>query len=123
MSHPLTLINAGVRITHRQRVRTMRTQRHLAVAFLAGMACAFIAPVAGTVLWITLIPILAFVVLNSLARAIDARLGYWWGWLYGEPKRPTWVDRMVDRIIHRLAAAKVDDPPMRVRPLDPESRQ
>lgn len=112
--------DVGVWITQCERIRTIRMQRHLAVAFVAGLACAFITPIANTLFGFALLSILVFVVLNSLARAIDAHLGYMWGWLYPEPKwPPTRFDRIIDRTIHRLAATQADDPPVRVRPLDP----
>ena len=47
------------------------------------------------------------VVLGSLARAVDARLGYCWGWLYGEHRSSTWLDRSVDGILRRLIAVQI----------------
>jgi hypothetical protein len=113
-----TTTPAGVWISERERVRTLRTQRYLAVAVVAGLTLVLISPIADTLLEFALVSILVFVVLNSFGRAMDARLGYLWGWLYPEPERTTRFDRTVDRILHRLiAAGQVDDPPGPVRPL------
>ena len=113
-----TPTDAGVWISQREHVRKLRMQRHLAVAVLAGSVCAFSYPIAASLPKYMLISILVLVVLNSLGKAMDAHLGYLWGWLYQEPERTTRFDRIVDRIIHRLiAAAQVHDPPGRVRPL------
>ena len=110
--------DAGVWISQREHVRRLRVQRHVAVAALAGSVCAFIYPMAATLPKYMLISILVFVMLNSFGRAMDARLGYLWGWLYPEPERTTRFDRVVDRIINRLTAAgQMDHPSGRVRPL------
>lgn len=117
------ITDAGVWIAQRERVRTMRVQRHLAVAFLAGLGCVFVAPFVGTLVGLTLMSMLVYVVLDSLARAMDAHRGFLWGWLYAEPKRTTRFDWVMDRIVqhvvqmHRQAVAQVDDSPPRVRPL------
>ncbi len=115
-------IEVGVRIAARERASVMRMQRHLAVATIAAMACAIVTPAADTLLEMALVPVFVGVMLSSLARGVDARYGYWWGWLYPEPERPTRLDRTVDRIIHRLVVAQVDESPVRVRPLDPVER-
>ena len=125
MSVSSTITDAGVWIAQTERVRTVRVQRHLAVALLAGLGCVFVAPFVDTLLGLTLISMLVYVVLDSLAKAMDAHRGFLWGWLYPEPKRTTRFDRVVDRIVQRLVAAQthlqvaaqVDDPPPRVRPL------
>ncbi len=115
-------IEVGVRIATRERVRFMRMQRHLAVATIAGMACAIVTPAADTLLEMALVPVFVAVMLNSLARGVDARYGYWWGWLYPEPRLSTRLDRIVDRVVHRLVVAPADESPVRVRPLDPVGR-
>jgi len=112
-------IEVGIRIAALERVRFMRMQRHLAVATVAGSACVVVTPAAGTPLGMALLAVFVSVVLNSLARGVDARYGYWWGWLYPEPGRPTRLDLIADRIVHRLVVAPVDESPVRVRPLDP----
>ena len=125
MNVSMTPVSVGSWIAQLERVRSMRVQRHLAVAFLAGLGLVFAAPFIETILGLTLISLLVFVVLDSLAKAMDAHRGFLWGWLYAEPNRTTRFDRVVDRSIQRLAAAQnqrqqadqVDDPPPRVRPI------
>lgn len=128
-----TIPDARAWITQRERVRAMRVQRYLAVALLAALGCVFVAPFVDTLVGLALISILIYMLLDSLAKAMDAHRGFLWGWLYEEPKRTTRFDRVVDRAVQRLAAAqvrwrvaeqtsrqvasRVDDPPPRVRPL------
>jgi len=120
-----TITDARLWIAERERIRTLRVQRHLAMALLAGLALTFVAPYTETLLGLTLLSVLVFVALDALAKAMDAHLGFMWGWLYGEPERTTRLDRLLDHIVQRLAAAQAhrrvtaqeDDPPVRVRPL------
>jgi hypothetical protein len=84
---------------------------------------------------LTLCAFSAFVV-GSLARAADARLGYWWGWLYGEPEHSTSLDLFVDGVIHRLIPVQAghsttshfaidsadNDSKIRILPLEPDRR-
>ena len=109
-------------------------QRHLAVA---GLACATGVVVGPTVYsFVEFVVLSAFigVVLGSLARAADARLGQWWGWLYGEPLYSTRLDLFVDNALHRLAAVRTGqssvggpdldsgdgEPRIRIMPIEPE---
>ena len=120
--------NAGLWMA-REHVRTLRMQRHIAVALPAALVIPFVAPYVLTILGLVLVSVLVYVVFDSLGRAIDARLGYWWGWLYPDRERPTRFDLAVDRVVHlllavanrvirRLASAgRVDQPPGRVQPL------
>ena len=110
-------------ITLREHVRFLRMQRHLTVAVVGVVAGVVVAPSSSTLAGFTLIAILVGVVLSSLARAVDAQIGYLWGWLYSEPKQSTRLDRFVDRAIHSLLVTQViDDAPVSVRPLDPPMR-
>jgi hypothetical protein len=110
-------------ITFREHARFLRTQRHLTVAVVGVVAGVVVAPASNTLAGFTLIAILVGVVLSSLARAVDAHMGYLWGWLYSEPKQSTRLDRFVDRAIHSLLVTQViDDAPVRVRPLNPPMR-
>ncbi len=111
-------IDVGDWITNRERVRSMRMRRHLAVAGLAGVACAYAGSAISTPLGFATLIVAVAVAFSSLARGVDARFGYWWGWLYPEPKQSTPLDRFVDHLIHRLVTAQVDEPSARVRPLD-----
>ena len=119
------IMDGRVWMAERERVRTLRVQRHLAMASLAGLAVTFVVPYLGTLLGVILFSLLVFLVLDALAKAMDAYLGFMWGWLYGEPERTTSLDRVVHDTIQRLvsaqvrrrAAVPVDDPPVRVRPL------
>jgi len=98
----------------------MRMQRHLAVATAAAVACLFVSLPTTTLAEGALLTILVGVVLNSLARALDARIGYLWGWVYPEPAQSAWFDRLADRAINRPVAPQVvDESPVRVLPLDP----
>ena len=126
----------GDRITPRERVRTMRMQRHLAVAGLACVAFVVIRPTVYSLVGLmTLVAFIGFV-LGSLARAVDARLGAGWGWLYGEPEYLTRLDLLVDGILRRLTAVQIghssatgfaiapadDEPSVRILPLERERR-
>lgn len=107
-------------IADRERVRFLRMQRHLAIAAVAGLLVFFLAPITDAPLGFFSVLFLFSVVLGSLARAVDARIGYLWGWLYPEPKRSTRLDVAVDRVIQRLrVAGEVEEPlVVKVRPLD-----
>jgi hypothetical protein len=111
-------------ISHTEHVRWLRAQRHLAIAVPAAVLCAFVAPILHTLGGLPLFVALVFVVLDSLARALDARLGYLWGWLYSEPKRFTRLDLIADRMIRRLLVAVpvADSPVSQVKVVDPEQR-
>ena len=126
----------GTPIVSRERVRTLRMQRHLVVAGLACVTCIVIDPTVYSLPGLlTLSAFIGFVV-GSLARAVDARLGDWWGWLYGEPEYPTQLDLLVDGILGRLTAVLIgrssttgsaidsvdNEPRVRVLPLGPEHR-
>jgi hypothetical protein len=109
-------------------------QRHLAVA---GLTCATGIVVGPTVYsFVEFLILSAFIgiVLGSLARAADARLGYSWGWLYGEPRHSTRLDLIVDSVLRRLMEIRIghssargpaldsggDESRIRIVPLDPE---
>lgn len=121
--------SAAGRWIARERARTLRMQRHIAVAVLATSAIFLVARYVFTIFGLLAVAVLVYVVIDSLGRAIDARLGYWWGWLYPDRARPSRFDLAVDRVvrvlmaagrsvIRRLASAgRVDEPPGRVRPL------
>lgn len=98
----------GDGISSREHVRTMRMQRHLVVAGLACVVCIAIGPTAQSLRELMILTSLIGVVLGLLARAVDARLGYGWGWLYGEPEYSTWLDVFVDSVLRRLTAVLVD---------------
>ncbi|MDF1597810.1 MAG: hypothetical protein P1T08_17155 [Acidimicrobiia bacterium] len=108
-------------ISRTEHVRWLRAQRHLAIAVPAAALCAFVAPILKTLGGLPLFVTLVFVVLDSLARALDARLGYLWGWLYSEPKRSTRLDLIADRIIRRLLMTipMADSPISQVQVVDP----
>lgn len=107
-------------ITIREHVRFLRMQRHLTVTVACVVGCVSVAPASKTLAGFTLLVILAGAMLSSLSRALDARIGYLWGWWYPEPKQSTRLDRFVDRAIHSLLVTQViDEAPVRVRTLDP----
>jgi energy-converting hydrogenase Eha subunit A len=85
-------------ITQREKVRTMRMQRHLTVAILAGLALGFLIPATNTLLEAFLIPILVALVLQSIGRGLNAKFGWMWGWIYPEPIRATGFDRLIARV-------------------------
>jgi len=111
-------------ITHTEHIRWLRAQRHLAIAIPAAVLCVFVAPILHTLGGLPLFIALVFVVLDSLARALDARLGYLWGWLYSEPIRSTRLDLIADRITRRLliAVPVADSPVSQVQVVDPVQR-
>jgi hypothetical protein len=115
------------RIAPREHVRTMRMQRHLT---LAGLTC-----VLGIVIGQAVHSLLGFMillacteaVLGSLARAADACLGHWSGWLYGEPVYSTWLDLFVCAILRRIATGSAlntvdNESKIRILPLEPSER-
>lgn len=126
----------GDRIASREHVRTMRMKRHLVVAGLISVACFVVGPTFYNLPEFLILATVVGVVLGSLARAVDARIGYCWGWLYGEPKSSTWLDRSVDGVLRRLSAVQIrhssadvsaigasdDDPRIRIVPVDLEQR-
>ncbi len=99
----------GDRIVPHHHIHTMRMQRHLAIAGLACVAYVVTGPAVDSLLELVVLAVFIYAVLGSFARATDARLGYWWGWLYGEPKCPTWLDLLVDGILRRLISAQIGD--------------
>jgi hypothetical protein len=107
MNAAALLDGVGDRIVPRHRIRTMRMQRHLAVAGLACVTYAVIGPSVYDPLGLMILMVFVSVVLGSLARAADARLGYGWGWLYGEPEYSTWLDLLVDGIFRHLISVPI----------------
>jgi hypothetical protein len=107
MSAAALLDDVGDRIVPRHRIRTMRMQRHLAVAGLACVTYAVIGPSIYDLLGLMILLVFVSVVLGPLARAADACLGYGWGWLYGEPEYSTWLDLLVDGILRRLISVSI----------------
>jgi hypothetical protein len=91
----------------RERIRTMRMQRHLVVAVLASAAYVASGPSVYSLLEVVILSIFIGVVLGSLARAADARLGYGWGWLYGEPVYSTRLDLLINGILRRLISVPI----------------
>lgn len=85
----------------------MRMQRHLGVAALACLAYIIIRPRLDTLAGVLILTALVGFVLGSLGRAMDARLGHWWGWLYGEPEHSTRLDMWVEGIVHHLTAVRL----------------
>jgi hypothetical protein len=85
MTVAASIYGVGDRIVPRERIRTMRMQRHLVVAVLACAAYVASGPSVYSLLEVVILSAFIGVVLGSLARAADARLGNGWGWLYGEP--------------------------------------
>jgi hypothetical protein len=125
MNVAASLNGVGDRFVPHHHIRTMRMQRHFAIAGLACIAYAVTGPTVDSFLDLVVLAVFIYVVLGSLARATDARLGYWWGWLYGEPRCPTWLDLFVDGILRRLVSAQIADrsDESRIRILPPESEQ
>ena len=100
----------GDRIVPHHHIRTMRMQRHLVVAGLASAAYVVSGPTTNSLMGIIVLAVFIYVVLESMGRAVDARLGFWWGWLYGEPEHSTRLDLAVDRVVRRLVSVQVPDP-------------
>jgi hypothetical protein len=107
MSVATSISGVGDRVVPRERIRTMRMQRHLAVAVLACAAFVASGPSVYSLLEVVILSAFIGVGLGSLARAADARLGYGWGWLYGEPVYSTRLDLLVDGILHRLISVVI----------------
>ncbi len=107
MTVAASIYGVGDRIVPRERIRTMRMQRHLVVAVLACAAYVASGPSVYSLLEVVILSAFIGVVLGSLARAADARLGNGWGWLYGEPVYSTRLDLLVDAILRRLISAQI----------------
>ena len=126
----------GTPIVSRERVRTLRMQRHLVVAALACVMCVVIGPTVYSLPGLLTLSAFIGFVFATLARAVDARLGYWWGSLYGEPEYSTRLDLLVDVILGHLTAILIghsaitgsaidsvdNEPRVRILPLGPERR-
>jgi hypothetical protein len=107
MTFAASLIRAGDRIASRERVRTIRMQRHLTIAGLAWVACVVIGPTVHSLFGLLTLTAFVGVVLSSLARAVDARLGNWWGWVYGEPEHSTGMDLLINGFLSRLISVLI----------------
>ena len=112
-------VDAKVWITQRERVRSMRMRRHLAAAAAAALLLGFLVPVADSLFERAIIPVLVAVMLQSLARGVNARFGYLWGWIYPEPLRSTALDHFVEGFLAGATNPPHDSADVRVRPLDP----
>ncbi len=99
-------IDAAEWITRRERVRSMRMQRHFAVAAVAGLAFVFLLSTSDSMLEMALIPTSAAVALQSVVRGASAGFGYLWGWPYPEPVSSTRLDRIVEAIVAPLVARR-----------------
>jgi hypothetical protein len=115
------------RIAQREHVRTMRMQRHLTLAGLTCVLGIVIGPAVHRLLGLMILLACTGAVLGSLARAADARLGHWWGWLYGEPVYSTWLDLFICAILRRFATGSAPDtvdnePKIRILPVEPSER-
>jgi hypothetical protein len=132
MNVPASPDGVGDRILHHHHIHTMRMQRHLAVAGLACVAYVFTGPTVDSLLELVVRAAVIYVFLRSLARAVDARLGYWWGWLYSEPTYSTWLDLSLDSILRRPISAQIghssaggtadNESRIRILPLEPKQR-
>jgi hypothetical protein len=136
MNAAASLDGVGDRIVPRHHIRTIRMQRHLVVAGFASVTYAVIGPSVDDFLGLMILAVFVSVVLGSLARAADARIGYGWGWLYGEPEYSTWLDLFVDGILRRLISVPIshssaadsaidtvdDESRIRILPLESEHR-
>lgn len=114
-------VDVGAWIAQREGVRTMRMRRHLVVGGFAGLSLGFLIPAVDSLLELALVFVLISVVFQSLARGVNARFGYLWGWIYPEPLRATALDRFVSRLI--ASASNPGTPPdelsrVKVLPLD-----
>jgi hypothetical protein len=102
-------------------------QRHLTLAGLACVLGVAIGPAVHSLLGFMILLACTGAVLGSLARAADARLGHWWGWLYGEPMHSTWLDLFVCAILRRIATGSAldtvdNEPKIRILPLETSER-
>jgi len=109
--------NPEDRISNRDRVRSLREQRHIAVAILAAVGTIFAFSFIDNLVGLLVFAYLVYVVLDSLAKALDANRGYLWGWVYSEPRRTTLSDEVADRVITRLGEARPDQADPRIRPI------
>jgi hypothetical protein len=85
----------------RRRVRLVRAERHLVAGGIGLIATVFLLDHATSPSGFLALAIGLGVTLSSLARAVDAGFGQFYGWLYGEPVIVTRVDRLAFRVIHR----------------------
>ena len=124
MTHALEhRVDVDTLIDERERVRSLRVQRHLVVGSLATVALIVVVPMA-TSLWIVwLVPVLLAVALESISRAGNAYLGFLWGWPHAEPKKVAPLDRLVEWVIHFIKVRSQSPPPpeQKIRLLAPRS--
>jgi hypothetical protein len=102
-------------------IRQLRMQRHMIIAAVAGLLIVFAPLIPDPTTELVVVAVLVGVVLQSLARGLNAGFGYMWGWPYPEPDRSTRLDQFVDRVVRRFktppAANGIEEPAVRV--LDP----
>lgn len=104
-----TRVDVGEWITTRERVRSRRLQRHLAIAGIASLWLFHLFATYDSLLDAALIPIAMAVFLQSIARGVSARFGYLWGWPYPEPVASTRLDLWVAGVASRLSSAPRSD--------------
>ncbi len=78
-----------------------RAERHLAVGGVALIAAVILIDYVGSPAGFFALVVAVGATVRSFARAVDAGFGQFYGWVYGEPKAATRVDRAAFRVIHR----------------------
>ena len=79
----------------------VRAERHLAAGGVALIAAFILIDHIGSPAGFFALVVALGATVRSFARAVDAGFGQFYGWVYGEPKAATRVDRVVFRVIHR----------------------
>ena len=107
-------------IPRRESVRQLRMQRHFVVSALGLVLLVFASAIPQPLLKLVLVAALTMLTLESLARGLNAKWGYLWGWPYPDPKESTRCDVVVDGVVHQLASPLAEsETSSKVRPLDP----
>ncbi len=99
--------------------RDMRMRRHQAVGVVATIGFLLLLPLVDDLGTYVALVAAAGLALASFARAIDLRLGYTWGRLYRDPRRITWFDRWVLRLVTNPHRGDAGGEQPRVRVLPP----
>ena len=101
MTSTTPIVSIANATTDRVGIRMARAERHLAVGGVALVAAAILTDHIGSPEGFLALVVAVGAAVRSFARAVDAGFGHFYGWVYGEPKASTRIDRVAFRVIHR----------------------
>jgi hypothetical protein len=108
MTSTTHLVSIADSNTDRAGVRMARAERHLAVGSVALIAAVTLTDHIGSPAGFFVLVVAVGATVRSFARAVDASFGQFYGWVYGEPKAATRIDRVAFRVIHRHRYGKAE---------------